>query len=192
MTIDRAAVVSALRAEDVVQQKPPRKKRYWVKCTDPSHTRKTRPVRGGVGTYCQTCQNTNTRSRRSRTTGPLPLRKLYGYLTCLANTSRGIRRISCSLTFDEFCMIRRGPCRYCGGALPPKGVGLDRIDAKRGYDADNVVPACARCNHARGAFITFDEFSLIMRMRRERLGPDADLWSEHEDRGGLVRSRRAP
>lgn len=192
MTLDRATVLAALRAEDVVQRvTPPRKKRYWAKCVDPSHDRRERKIGKKTGTYCQTCQCTNSRVRKRSTTGPLPLRKLYGYLTCLANTTRTVRRISCSMTFEEFCWIRSGPCHYCGGALPPRGVGLDRIDPALGYDFGNVVTACTRCNHARGAFITFEEFSLIMKNRRDRMGPLADLWSGHVARGDLVRARRA-
>ena len=61
------------------------------------------------------------------------------------------------------------PCFYCG-ALPRKhdglnkklngdfpSNGLDRINSKRGYTEDNVVPCCADCNRAKGR-LTISEF----------------------------------
>jgi 5-methylcytosine-specific restriction endonuclease McrA len=63
-------------------------------------------------------------------------------------------RRSCELaiSFDEYCdLVRERACSYCGTDLKKKrGHKLDRIDNRRGYTLDNVVPCCARCNNIKG------------------------------------------
>lgn len=192
MSLDRANVLAALRAEDVVQDWAPIKKR-WAKCKNPSHRRVPVVTRHGkVGTYCNTCcvERRKKRYHSLKANGP-NLRKIYSSLRSALGISRIVRRISCSITFEQFCLIRSNLCWYCNGSLPRTGSGLDRKNPSLGYDFDNVVPACTRCNHARGAFITFEEFTMIMWTRRWRMGPDSDLWSEHPKRGDLVSGRAA-
>ena len=105
---------------------------------------------------------------------------------------RRLQRRGSTLTFEQFSELRARPCFYCGGALPAFGPGLDRIDNRAGYEHGNVLPACGRCNVARGALLSVDEFKIAMDARRARLGPDADPWSEYADikRGGSSRGRR--
>jgi hypothetical protein len=69
----------------------------------------------------------------------------------LKNGARG-RGLSVSLTLTEFEQLQTQPCFYCGGPLPPTGFGLDRKDASRGYEIDNVVSCCRGCNE-RKAFL---------------------------------------
>ena len=61
-------------------------------------------------------------------------------------------------------------CVYCG---TDKHVGCDRIDNKKGHTIDNIVPACYRCNSARGANFSFKEMiaigEVIKRIDKERL-----------------------
>jgi 5-methylcytosine-specific restriction endonuclease McrA len=52
------------------------------------------------------------------------------------------RHISFELTVDDIRAHLPGLCVYCGG----KATGLDRVDSKRGYCQENIVPACRRCN----------------------------------------------
>lgn len=194
MTLNKDTVLAALRVEDVLQQPRTRlKRKRWPKCEDPAHERAPRLTRQGKPTtICKTCVAARRRILYAeRGNDPPNLRKIWMYLCRAKSFSRSIRRLRCTLTFEQFVELRSGPCFYCGGQLPRVGCGLDRIEPSRAYDFDNVVPACTRCNHARGAFITFDEFTLIMRMRRERMGPDADLWSEHPPRGLLITVRRS-
>lgn len=60
-----------------------------------------------------------------------------------------------SLSYEEFNKLVSQLCYYCGGSLPEVGCGLDRIDNKKGYHLDNVLPACYTCNRIRS-----DEFSV--------------------------------
>lgn len=58
-----------------------------------------------------------------------------------------LRKISFDLNFSQYMeIISPGICFYCLGELPEVGHGLDRIDSSKGYSADNVRPACSKCN----------------------------------------------
>lgn len=35
-------------------------------------------------------------------------------------------------------------CYYCGDKI--NGLGIDRVDNKKGYVKDNIVPCCSKCN----------------------------------------------
>lgn len=65
------------------------------------------------------------------------------------------RGIEFHLSFDEFESFWGGSCFYCGGRID--GIGLDRIDSSIGYQVDNVVRCCPRCNKAKGT-LTQEEF----------------------------------
>lgn len=71
------------------------------------------------------------------------------------------RNILWSLTKDFYCMIVKTPCYYCDDQLGDTkencGVGLDRIDNSKGYENNNVVSCCAKCNFVRGTVLTPEE-----------------------------------
>jgi hypothetical protein len=50
------------------------------------------------------------------------------------------------ISFEFYKKLIVLPCSYCGGELPPKGTGIDRINSKKGYTANNCAPCCTRCN----------------------------------------------
>jgi hypothetical protein len=54
-----------------------------------------------------------------------------------------------ALSNVEAAAILNLPCMYCGDRGPEGLGGIDRIDNSRGYESDNVAPACKRCNQAR-------------------------------------------
>jgi hypothetical protein len=49
-----------------------------------------------------------------------------------------------SITFEEFIAFWQKPCTYCNSDI--KTIGLDRIDSKKGYHINNVLPCCSTCN----------------------------------------------
>ena len=53
------------------------------------------------------------------------------------------------LTKEEYRELLSKSCEYCSGPLPETSTGLDRLDNKKGYSLDNVVPCCTLCNYAR-------------------------------------------
>lgn len=87
------------------------------------------------------------------------------------------------LTYEQFVSVATKPCFYCG--LEPKKwdcmtnspslqkdspnvnpndyviefTGVDRMDSKKGYTEDNVVPCCVFCNRAKSD-LSFDQFKL--------------------------------
>jgi hypothetical protein len=54
------------------------------------------------------------------------------------------------LSFEDFTFLRSLPCFYCGGPLPSKGAGIDRMDNREGYTLDNSTPCCKYCNGKKG------------------------------------------
>lgn len=66
---------------------------------------------------------------------------------------------ACDMTTAEVYELIRQPCVHCGTTELPRG--LDRIDNSRAHTKDNVAPACAPCNFARGDRFTFEEMKLI-------------------------------
>lgn len=61
------------------------------------------------------------------------------------------------LTKEQFEIITKQPCYYCG-IIQDKGFnGIDRMDSTKGYEIDNCVSCCTECNMMKGAVdnITF-------------------------------------
>ena len=78
------------------------------------------------------------------------------------------------LTFERFLSIAFSDCVYCGA--PPSGTmhckdgtllhinTLDRIDSARGYESENVVPACINCNMGKGTLSASEWFEHVARI----------------------------
>lgn len=66
------------------------------------------------------------------------------------------------ITFEEYLELIKLPCVYCGDTNSSfvtdrrdretmlRYNGIDRLDSGIGYRKENVVPACKRCNIAKG------------------------------------------
>lgn len=59
------------------------------------------------------------------------------------------RGLDFQLTREQFDAITSQDCTYCGS---PDHVGVDRMDASKGYELSNVTPACAMCNRMASNF----------------------------------------
>lgn len=57
---------------------------------------------------------------------------------------------------DEYALLMKMPCVYCGCPLNLQGIGLDRINNTEEYTSGNVLSACNECNVARS-----DHFSPV-------------------------------
>lgn len=81
------------------------------------------------------------------------------------------REVPFTLTFEDAKTLYGSNCFYCGATpssvrkdrSPARGEdfvynGIDRVDPTKGYELDNVVPACWRCNSAKGS-LGFEEFA---------------------------------
>ena len=51
------------------------------------------------------------------------------------------------LSFEQFMLMWRKPCFYCGSEI--KTIGIDRVNNSVGYVSGNVVPCCKQCNVAK-------------------------------------------
>lgn len=80
------------------------------------------------------------------------------------------RKIKWGLTKEEYEEFNTKLCFYCGGSLPTKGVGLDRIsnDKNIGYIKENVIPCCTVCNSVRGDKLTVGETIYAVQAIREK------------------------
>lgn len=69
------------------------------------------------------------------------------------------RQLDWELTYDQVKEIIQKPCFYCGEEKTNNKItknctgylhnGIDRVDSKKGYFIDNVVPCCKICNYAK-------------------------------------------
>ena len=85
------------------------------------------------------------------------------------------QNVAFELSEDEFRQLISSDCFYCGSA--PSNVfknksgngdliynGIDRLDPTKGFVIDNVVPACADCNCAKGTRSVDDFIAWIKRV----------------------------
>lgn len=88
------------------------------------------------------------------------------------------RNISFDLKFEPFISLVFNPCFYCGDSLKSVSkrpevnqelayTGLDRIDSKKGYEINNVVPCCCDCNVLKMES-TKEDFFLMIKTIYER------------------------
>src|SRR5208337_525608 len=79
-----------------------------------------------------------------------------------------------TLTFAQFLKFTKRDCFYCGAEITwrphasrlGRNYNLDRKDNARGYEKNNCVTCCGRCNRAKSYHFTFKEWVLIGRTIR--------------------------
>ena len=54
------------------------------------------------------------------------------------------RGFTFTISLEEFIVFWNKNCFYCGDKID--GIGLDRIDSNTGYEIENVVSCCRKCN----------------------------------------------
>lgn len=89
---------------------------------------------------------------------------VYRYVYEQYKMGSKVRGIEFKLLRDDFDELIKKNCFYCGGEPPLKqphrgnktyvGVptlynGIDRIDSSIGYEKENCVPCCTRCNYMK-------------------------------------------
>ncbi len=81
--------------------------------------------------------------------------------------SARVRGYEFTLSMDYFIEHINSDCHYCGGVISK--VGFDRIDNRRGYTEDNVVPCCSVCNLMKRSH-GYEEFIERAKMIAKRHG----------------------
>lgn len=78
--------------------------------------------------------------------------------------------VRCTLTLHDYIKLVTSDCYYCGEKPNQEKIingklfrhnGIDRLDSKKGYERDNVVPCCKTCNMAKGS-LTEEEFKALI------------------------------
>lgn len=88
------------------------------------------------------------------------------------------RSLSFELSLDDFKIIVKNKCHYCGSepSLRPlcskslRGAimnGIDRFDNSIGYTLENSVPCCTSCNYLKGKLHANDFISKIKKIYTE-------------------------
>jgi len=90
------------------------------------------------------------------------------------------RNLEWNLSINQVAEIIQKPCYYCGAIKSNKKItksckegysynGIDRLNNKKGYHIDNVVPCCAQCNRAKGN-MSFDNFIIWIKAMADKWG----------------------
>jgi len=85
------------------------------------------------------------------------------------------RGININISFEEYENIRKRKCYYCGGILPHFGGGLDRIDNKKGYEKNNILPCCTNCNLLKRDLVSSNEMKQIVNLLK-KVRNTKDIW----------------
>ena len=116
-------------------------------------------------TLCVKCRN-HTLTRENN-----PQYKHGNSMYCEYRNNAKRRGIPFELTIDEFEEITKLPCHYCGGHSSDynkksRGNGIDRKESDVGYEANNVVPCCSRCNFVKNQMPYHEFIDYIKRLYR--------------------------
>jgi len=127
------------------------------------------------------CKNCSFKARSIRNTVP-QIEQIFRRLVLDRSIKKGLGHVS--ITAQDYFRIASQNCYYCGD--PPKEIrefkdrkyvntekiclsGLDRIDSKKGYHLDNVVPCCTSCNYAKHKLSQEDFLNKIVKIYKNRI-----------------------
>lgn len=100
-------------------------------------------------------------------------------------TSAKKRKLSFNLLKEDFSRLTKLDCHYCN--LAPSTVmkgqdksrklngdyiynGLDRVDSNKGYELENVVTCCERCNRLKSDLVSYEEFIEFIKVLKLKRG----------------------
>ena len=111
----------------------------------------------GYESFCKKC-NGFTKSRREK--GGSMTSKEFGDWIASQNPAC----FYCSITPSEIEKIKHTHIFWGNYG----GLTIDRTDSTKGYDKDNLVLACMRCNRIKSNIFTYDEMVIIGKMLRNK------------------------
>jgi len=83
---------------------------------------------------------------------------------CFGSLKRRYRQALCLLEFVFIFTFFE-----CGFRINNPRDGIDRIENDRGYETDNVVPCCGRCNKAKGTILLSDFLEMVAKIYKNRI-----------------------
>jgi len=72
------------------------------------------------------------------------------------------KNIQFEITKDDSISFYNTNCYYCGEKI--NGLGIDRVDNKKGYVINNIVPCCSKCNFMKHVLSKEEFISHIMKI----------------------------
>lgn len=113
---------------------------------------KNKSNKDGYSGICKRCYNTTVKGRYN-----------------IYKKGAKKRKLVFSLTLKEFEEITSKKCYYCNEfSLNKNYSGIDRIDSKKGYEKDNVIPCCEICNKMKMDLNYFDFINKINQIAKNR------------------------
>jgi len=129
-------------------------------------------LRKGESSSCRKCGHKRAANKiRIYSTKEAKERKLY---TTFKASSK-YRDKNNSLKLEDFLKLISKECEYCGEKplnVSQQGLvyqGIDRVDNKKGYEIDNVVPCCKICNNAKHTMTKEEWDSWRLRLAKKTL-----------------------
>lgn len=130
-----------------------------------------------LGKYCRKCydrqwyqknrEKRDKQIKRWKSTNPGKVRQISGrgrikraYKEAVRLAE--VRQLSFTLTQEMYQQLTSQACYYCLRDTGDSGVRLDRIDNQLGYQEDNVLSCCGRCNLIRSNKLTVSEMKAGM------------------------------
>jgi hypothetical protein len=139
-------------------------------CGNEAHVR-TNYLTKGIQQQCKKCAVAIAAKLRTKPNNESLLNRAF------RNYQRGAkdRDYTFELSYNDFLQLINDNCHYCGSEPKVhkgevrymngetfKRNGIDRIDSKIGYNLDNCITSCERCNVAKMS-MTYDEFINMIR-----------------------------
>lgn len=141
----------------------------WLTLCSCGKTQSTldRGLKIGTSNSCRSCGSRKNRRK--------PLPESRAALNCTFGAYKKgaqIRNLPWNLTKEEFFKLTQKACTYCGAepanrrksqSTAPDFIynGVDRLKNKKGYEPENVVTCCRRCNKFKGS-MDIDEFKALV------------------------------
>lgn len=138
-------------------------------------------IKEGAFANYNTCRKCSDKIRRSTDKEKMSARNKRYYSSTIGKFkgSKAVakrRGLEWSLSFEDYEIISKQLCFYCGGLLGKFGSGLDRVDNNEGYTFNNVVACCAFCNRLKGDYFSASETQQIIKFIKELRKTD-HIWA---------------
>lgn len=105
-------------------------------------------ARDGVQTYCKECSHIKATSEDAKKYNKEYYSSKKGRYNKYKHAYSVMGRdIKFNLTYEEFITFWQKPCYYCGSEI--ETIGIDRVDNKKDYDMENLIPCCWICNRMK-------------------------------------------
>lgn len=134
--------------------------------------------------YCKKCSNLKKLTaidRKLHTTAKRPYEALYNNLIKQAKR----RKKQFSLTLNDFVeFTKQSRCHYCYSNITWTKVNLstngfrtnlDRKDNSKGYEVENLVVCCWRCNNGRRNLFTYEEWFRMTKFFRDNTDQKGEI-----------------